>query len=189
MRRGVFGGSFDPVHVGHITVADAAAAALGLGIVHLVPAYDQPFKSGEHRAGPEHRLAMLERAVVRHPRLVADGREICRRGVSYTVDTLREMRQEYPGDSLSLLVGADAAMDLPNWRDVGEVTHLARIVALTRPDAALPDHPMVDQCLAVPAIDVSATEVRRRVACGESIADLVPPAVAAYIASHGLYRT
>ncbi|KPK00147.1 MAG: hypothetical protein AMS20_15345 [Gemmatimonas sp. SG8_28] len=189
MRRGVFGGSFDPVHVGHITVADAAAAALGLRIVHLVPAYDQPFKSGEHRAGPDHRLAMLERAVFGHPRLVADDREIRRRGMSYSVDTLREMRQEYPGDSLSLLVGADAAADLPNWRDVGELAQLARIVALTRPGVALPAHPMVDQCLSVPAVDVSATEVRRRVACGEPIADLVPPAVAAYIASHGLYRT
>ncbi|MHC4991684.1 MAG: nicotinate-nucleotide adenylyltransferase [Planctomycetota bacterium] len=189
MRRGVFGGSFDPVHVGHITVSDAAAAALGLGIVHLVPAYDQPFKSGEHRTGPEHRLAMLECAVVGHPRLVADEREIRRGGVSYTVDTLREMSQEYPADSLSLLIGADAATDLPNWRDVGELTQLARIVALTRPGVALPDHPMVDEYLTVPAIDVSATEIRRRVACGEPIADLVPPAVAAYIASHGLYRT
>lgn len=189
MRRGVFGGSFDPVHVGHITVSDAAAAALGLGIVHLVPAYDQPFKSGEHCAGPEHRLAMLERAVVGHPRLVADDREIRRGGVSYTVDTLREMRREYPGDSLCLLIGADAAVDLPNWRDVDELTQLARIVALTRPGAAPPDHSMVDQCLAVPAIDVSATEIRRRVVGGEPIANLVPPAVAAYIASHGLYRT
>jgi nicotinate-nucleotide adenylyltransferase len=132
---------------------------------------------------------MLDRAVMGHPRLVTDDREIRRGGVSYTVDTLRELRQEYPGDSLCLLVGADAAADLPNWHEAGELGRLARIVALTRPSVALPEHPMIDSCLAVPAVEVSATEIRCRVALGEPIADLVPPAVAAYIAAHGLYQT
>lgn len=189
MRRGIFGGSFDPVHVGHLTVAEAAAAALDLDVVHLVPAFRQPFKPEDRGSTPHDRLAMLACAVAGHPRLLADDREIRRGGTSYTVQTLREMRREYPGALLSLLVGADAAAELPKWRDAAQLPHLARIVVLTRPGAPVPDHALVQERLQVPAVAVSATEIRQRVARGESIAGLVSPDVAAYIASHGLYRT
>jgi nicotinate-nucleotide adenylyltransferase len=188
MQRGVFGGSFDPVHVGHLTVARAAAADLALDLVHLVPASDQPFKSGFHEATPEQRMAMLRLAVIGDGLLVPDDREIRRGGVSYTVDTLRELKREYPTDSLCLLVGADAAADLPTWCEADALRRLARIVVLTRPDVALPDHRPVDRTLVVPAVDVSATEIRERIRRGDSIEGLVPTDVAAYIASHGLYR-
>ena len=131
---------------------------------------------------------MLRLAAARDPDLIADERELRRGGVSYTVDTLRELKREYPADSLSLLVGADAAADLPRWREADRLRQLARIVVLTRPDVPLPDHGLVDQTLAVPAVDVSATEIRERVRRGDPIEGFVPAEVAAYIASHGLYR-
>jgi len=120
---------------------------------------------------------------------VADGREIRRGGVSYTVDTLRELSAEHPADRLCLMVGADAARDLPQWRQAEEIARLARIVVLTRPGVAAPSRPPVADVLEVPAVAVSASEVRARVTRGESIRGLVPDAVADYIAEHGLYRT
>jgi nicotinate-nucleotide adenylyltransferase len=189
MYRGIFGGSFDPVHVGHLTVAASAARALNLGLVHLVPACVQPFKTGREPAAAEHRLAMLRLAVAGRAPLVADDREIRRGGVSYTVDTLREISAEHPADRLCLMVGADTARDLPQWRQAEEIARLARIVVLTRPGVAAPSRPPVADVLEVPAVAVSASEVRARVTRGESIRGLVPDAVADYIAEHGLYRT
>jgi len=189
MLRGIFGGSFDPVHVGHLTVAAAAARALELGVVHLVPACVQPFKTGREPAPAEHRIAMLRLAVAGRAPLVADDREIRRGGVSYTVDTLGEISAEHPADRLCLLVGADTARDFPQWRHAEEIARLARVVVLTRPGVAAPSYPPIADVLEVPAVAVSATEVRARVARGESIRGLVPDAVADYIAEHGLYRT
>jgi len=188
MRRGVFGGSFDPVHTGHLTVAAAAADALGLDVVHFVPALTQPFKAGKHYAAPAQRVAMLELAL-EDPRFVLDAREVERGGVSYTVDTLRELKAEFPQDRLSLMLGADAARDLPQWREAGAVAELARVVVLTRPGEALPSHELVAEAIEVPAVDVSASEIRARVASGEPIDGMLPAPVAAYIESHGLYRT
>ncbi len=188
MWRGIFGGSFDPVHVGHLTVARAAAALLELDLVHLVPAFEQPFKPGSLGATPEQRMAMLRLAVAGDPLLMVDDREIRRGTVSYTVDTLRELEREYPTDSLCLLLGSDAAAELPMWRDADSLRRLAQVVVLTRPEVALPDHGLVDRTIVVPAVDVSATEIRERVRRGKAIEGLVPTDVAAYIASHELYR-
>jgi nicotinate-nucleotide adenylyltransferase len=188
LLRGVFGGSFDPVHVGHLTVAVAAGRALGAGAVHLVPASVQPFKAEREPAPAADRLAMLRLAAAGEDLLVVDDRELRRGGVSYTVDTLREMRAEYGADRLCLMIGADAALELPQWRDVPEITRLARIVVLTRPGVTAPRHRLIDRVLEVPAVDASATDIRDRVARGEPIRGLVPDPVADYIASHGLYR-
>ncbi len=189
MLRGVFGGSFDPVHMGHLVVARAAQDRLGLDIVHLVPANHQPFKPQGHRAAADHRLAMLRLAVADFPGLVADARELQRGGVSYTVDTLRELRTEFPEDALCLLVGADAARELPGWREGGEIPRFAAIAVLTRPGVPMPDLPWPANGVEVPAVDVSATEIRARLRRGASVAGLVPDAVAAYITTHALYRT
>jgi nicotinate-nucleotide adenylyltransferase len=99
------------------------------------------------------------------------------------------MREEFPDDLLSLLIGADAAADLPDWREASALGRLARIVVLTRPGVPLPEHGLVDEYLPVPAVEISATEIRERVARGDPIEEFVPPVVAAYIASHALYRT
>jgi nicotinate-nucleotide adenylyltransferase len=185
--RGIFGGSFDPVHMGHLTVARAAVDLLQLDRLHLVPANTQPLKQAQAAAPAAHRLAMLRLAVGDGGRIVVDDREIRRGGVSYTVDTVRDFTREFPEDQLSLLVGADAASELDRWRDSDEVAEVARIVVLTRPGVDVPVHGVVDQVLTVPAVAVSATDIRDRVRRNETIAGLVPEAVAAYIASHRLY--
>jgi nicotinate-nucleotide adenylyltransferase len=187
LKVGVFGGSFDPVHLGHLLVAEAAAERLGLDQVRFVPAGRHPFKTG-HYASPEHRVAMVELAIRGNPRFLLDPREAGRAGPSYTVDTLHQLRAEAPGDSLFLLIGADAARELPAWHDVEAVAAAAVIVVLTRPGFAAPAHPLIGRVVEVPGIDVSATAVRDAVRGGTSIRYLVPGAVEDYIRTHGLYR-
>ena len=188
-RIGLFGGSFDPVHLGHLIVARSAAEQLRLHVVRFIPARIQPFKTGRELAAAQHRLAMLELAVAGEPSFLVDDREIRRPGTSYTIDTVRELRAEAPDDRLCLMVGADTALDFTEWREALEISRLASITVLTRPgiDVSLGTVPAA--VIEVPAVDISATEVRRRVREGEPINELVPAAVAAYIASHGLYST
>jgi nicotinate-nucleotide adenylyltransferase len=187
VRIGVFGGSFDPVHLGHLIVAAEAHRALGLDRVTLIPAGRHPFKGAERTAPADDRLAMLRLAVADDARFVVDDRELRRAGPSYTVDTLRALRAERPGDALSLLIGADAAHDLAAWREASAIPALAQVVVLTRPGVAAPRHAMVGRVLEVPAVDVSASLVRDRCRRGESVRYLVPEAVARYIAERRLY--
>lgn len=168
-------------------MAAAAADALGLDHVHFVPTREQPFKVGRHGASARDRAAMLALALEGEPRFELDRRELDRGGPSYTVDTLESLRVAFPGDPLFLLVGADAARELPAWHRAARLAELATVVALTRPGSPPPQHELITRIVAVPAVDVSATEIRERVARGESVAGLVAGAVAAYIAEHGLY--
>lgn len=187
MKVGVFGGSFDPVHLGHLVAAEHAAERLGLDQVRFVPAGQHPLKT-EHHATAEQRLAMVELAIRDNPRFRLDPREARRPGASYTVDTLRALHAESAGDALFLLIGADAARELPAWRDVEGIAAVAAIVLLTRPGVAAPAHRLVARAVEVPGIDVSATAIREAVRCGASIRYLVPQAVEDYIRAHGLYR-
>jgi nicotinate-nucleotide adenylyltransferase len=186
---GIFGGSFDPIHLGHLIVARSAAEQLRLEVVRFVPARIQPFKTDRQMATPEDRLAMLQLALADQPGFEVDDREIRRKGTSYTIDTLRELRAEAPEDQLCLLVGADAARELPDWREARLIPELSRIVVLTRPGVKYALGELEAELIEVPEIDISATEIRRRVRDGEPIDELVPPAVAEYIESHGLYST
>ena len=188
MRRGVFGGSFDPPHNGHIGVAAAAAATLDLDVIHLIPTFRQPFKADMHEASPADRVAMLRLAVGDSERLTVDERELRRGGTSYTVDTLEELRDVFPDDALTLLVGADTAAELPTWHGAERIPELAMIVVLTRPGAEVPEHPMIGGSVEVPAFDVSATEIRARARRGEPLAGLVPGPVESYIVAKALYQ-
>jgi len=181
------GGSFDPIHHGHLIVAAEAARALDLAEVRFVPVREQPFKRGRLRASPEDRLAMLRLAVAGVAGFVADDRECRRLGPSYTVDTLRELRADLPGTTLCLLLGSDAAQDFPAWRDASDIQTIATVIILTRPGTPIPDWAVGVAQVPVPAIDISATGIRDRVRAGESIRYLVPEAVAAYIAERRLY--
>jgi nicotinate-nucleotide adenylyltransferase len=187
-RIGVFGGSFDPIHLGHLIVAAEAARALDLSEIRLIPVREHPFKQGQHAAGAEERLAMVRLAVAGDPRFVVDERECRRPGPSYTVDTLRALRTEMPTAELFLLLGSDSAQQLSAWRDAQAVRTLATVVELTRPGAESSRQAGVTRRLEMPAIDISATALRERVRRGESIRYFVPDAVAEYIATHGLYR-
>jgi len=188
VRVGVFGGSFDPVHHGHLIVAAEARRALELTEVRFIPARLQPFKGGTHHAGVEDRLAMLRLALADEPGLLLDDRECRRPGPSYTVDTLRELRAELPDAGLLLLVGSDAARDFAQWREAAAIRQLATLVVLSRPGASAPADGPDARVLRVPAIDISATQIRERVRAGESIRFLVPEAVARYIADRRLYQ-
>lgn len=185
---GLFGGSFDPVHHGHLVAAQVARERLELPEVRFVPAGAQPFKTGGHQAPAEARVAMLRLAVAGVPGLTVETCEVEREGPSYTVDTLRALEAREPGESFILLVGADAARDLPQWREAEEILRRARVAVLTRPGHEAPAAPWVSAVVPVPALDLSATDLRRRAAAGRSLRYFVPDAVAHYVTARGLYK-
>lgn len=185
---GLFGGSFDPIHVGHLIVGRAVAEDLGLDELRFMPAGEQPLKRGRHAAAAPHRMAMVAAAVADEPGLAVERLEADRPGRSYTVDTLRALRAREPGREFVLLLGADAAADLDQWHEAAALPGLARLVAFARPGAPRPSHPLLHRVVESPAVEISSTAIRGRVAAGRSIRYLVPDAVAEYIATHGLYR-
>ncbi|HEX6089853.1 MAG TPA: nicotinate-nucleotide adenylyltransferase [Gemmatimonadales bacterium] len=185
---GIFGGSFDPIHHGHLIVARVAAELLGLAEVRFVPAREQPFKVGKHAAAAGHRAAMVEAAIAGAAGFTLDPTELERPGASYTVDTLRGIRDREPGVDLVLLVGADAAADFPKWREAEAVARLARVVVFGRPGADRVTLPAAWRTIDVPAVEISATEIRQRVRERRPIRYWVPDAVAEYVAAHGLYQ-
>ena len=194
MTRGIFGGTFDPIHTGHLIVARAALESLDLDEVLFVPAGRPWMKEADAVSPAEDRARMVELAVADDPQFRVSRVEIERPGETYTLDTLRALP---PDDALPvLLLGADAFAGFPAWREPAEVARLARIAVLGRPGrdtAAIIDEvkaqvPNVDAApLDAPLIEISATAIRGRVRQGLPIRDLVPPPVARYIAAHGLY--
>ena len=183
MRIGILGGSYDPIHHGHLIAAEALRETLGLDEVRLVVAREQPLKSGRHAAPPDDRASMVEIAVRGSPGLVADRSELARGGPSYTVDTLRAFHLRWPEAELVLLLGADAAEELPRWRDLESIRSLARLVIFARGGVAEGGDAVV-----VPRLDISSSQIRDRVRAGRSIRFWVPDAVVAYIARGRLYR-
>lgn len=167
-------------------MAQTALERLGLAAVRFMPAREQPFKAGRHHAAAEHRARMVELAIGGEPAFGLERAELDRPGPSYTVETLRLLRAREPAERFVLLLGADAAADLPKWREPEALAEMATIVVFARPGSRLsPALPF--RRLEVPAVDISATEIRRRVRAGRSIRYWVPDAVAEYIATHGLY--
>ena len=191
VRLGIFGGTFDPPHVGHLIVARDAADALGLDRVLLVAAAQPPHKD-EPAASPALRLEMLRAAAAEDPLLEASGLELSRGGPSYTVDTLRELAARHPGTELVLLIGVDQWRALATWKEPRELGRLATIAVMSRrgEDPAGLDPGVGLACRPVPVtrIDLSSTDVRGRVRQGRSIRHLVPDAVRAIIAREALYR-
>ncbi len=176
------------MHNGHLIVARAAADALNLDHLRFVPAREQPFKEGRHGAHASDRLAMLAMALAGEPGFSVDDREIHRPSPSYTIDTVREIRAECPNDELFLVVGADAIVELPAWREVEALAKMVSVVALTRPGVPVPHSgSLIDRVVAVPAVEISASAIRARLREGGVIDDLVPSAVARYVAERGLY--
>jgi nicotinate-nucleotide adenylyltransferase len=189
-RIGLFGGTFDPPHVGHLIVAQDAALALGLDRILFVPAARPPHKQGDGIVAPELRVAMLELAIGDDPRFGIERIELDRSGPSYTVDTLRSLHAARPAVDWTLLVGADQYAEFETWREPGEILRLARLAVLTRAgDGATEAGAAPDRVVGVPVtrVDVSSTDVRRRVAAGLPIRYLVPAPVARFIEDNRLY--
>lgn len=195
MRLGIFGGSFDPPHVGHLLAALDVLETVPLDRLLFVPTAQQPLKGAAH-ASAAHRVAMLQAAARFDPRFGVDPVETLRPGLSFTADTLRHFRAVQPAASLFLLLGADAAALLAQWREPEVVLALARLVVVERDGAApLPDavEDMARRGAGAPIrlagrrVDVSSTEIRARVAKGLPVRGFVPDAVAEYLAATGLY--
>lgn len=189
MRIGLFGGTFDPPHVGHLVVAQDALTRLPLDRVVFVPAATPPHKRDRVVTPAELRLAMVRAATASDDRFAVDDLEIRRGGASYTVDTLRAYRADRPEAELFLIMGADQYAEFDTWRESAEIRRLARLVVLARDGETHGAAAGAAAAVGVTRIDVSATEIRRRVARGEPIRYLVAPAVEAMIRRNRLYET
>jgi len=200
-RIGLLGGSFDPVHMGHLIMAQAALEAERLDRILFIPCRRQPLKQAATPAPARHRLAMVEAAVADNPRFEACDIEIRRAGVSYSIDTVRTLRARYPTARLFLILGADALLELHRWREADAVLASGTVVTVMRPGNTVADitparlHLPASACarlkrhsVAGPGIGVSSTAIRERVAQSRPIRYLVPSPVEAYIDTHGLYR-
>lgn len=188
-RVGIWGGTFDPPHLGHLIAASDACRALALDGIVWVPAGEQPLKRGRVRTPAALRLAMVRAAVAGDARFSVDPLEVERPGPSYMADTLAALAARAPGDARVLLLGADAWREFPRWRRPEAVARLAALAVLSREgEDVAAGGPFDARPVRVTRVDVSSTEVRRRVAAGECIRYLVPEAVRALIEAHGLYR-
>lgn len=186
-RVGLLGGTFDPVHLGHLVVADVVRDRLGLDELRLLVAGDPWMKDSESAA--HHRVAMARATVADDPALSVDDRETRRDGPTYTAETLAMLHEEEPGTSWHFLLGADAATHLPDWHRVDAALSLATFVVVGRPGSARPDHSLMDHVTWVeaPLVDISSTGIRADVAAGRSVRYRVPDPVRDYLAEHALY--
>ena len=206
MRIGVFGGSFDPVHQGHLIVAECCREQARLDRVLFVPAATQPHKQDRQLAAPHQRVDMLRLATGGHDAFDVSTIEIDRGGVSYTGDTLAALAAAHPGDVLCLILGPDALAGLPTWREPERIVAAAELVAVERESiddvAALVTEPRLAALLGpdraaaiaahrvrVPAIGIRSSDLRAAIAAGRSIRYRTPRAVDRFIASHGLYAS
>ncbi len=186
MRLGIFGGTFNPIHLGHLILAETARETLALDRVLFVPAARPPHKPAPDLLGGAARMRLLRLATRGHPAFQASDVELRRAGVSYTVDTLRLLRRRFPRSTLFLLVGQDV-LAVP-WRSWKEIVALSTIVAARRPGAPTPRRPGPVIWLDMPPVAITSSEIRRRIRRGRSIRYLVPEAVARHITRHRLYR-
>lgn len=192
MRIGYFGGSFDPVHVGHVALAREVAGEMELDALRFLVARRPPHKPDRALTAGAHRAAMLELALAGEERLQVDRREFGREGPSYTVLSMEEVRAEEPDAELFFLIGADNLPDLPGWFRFADLARMVTFLVAERPGEPAPDDALLGRIGArrvrVTARDVSSTEIRRRAAAGSGLEELVGAPVAAYIAREGLYR-
>lgn len=197
MNLGIFGGTFDPPHYGHVRIAETAQQALGLAQVVFIPAKQPPHKLDDPISPLEHRVAMLELTLVPRSSFMISMMEAMREGPSYTVDTLRELRRELGyEDEIYFIMGMDSLVNFPTWHEPQVIVKLCKLAVLERPgiepgldelEQKVPG--LKDSVVLIPTkeIDISSSDIRTRVRERKSIHDLVPPLVADYIREHGLY--
>ena len=198
MRLGIMGGTFDPIHFGHLVTAEEALVQFNLDRVIFMPTGNPAFKSGERVTSGEHRYLMTVIATASNADFDVSRMEVDRPGLTYTVDTLVALRDQYgPSTELFFITGADAVWDIVSWKDAEMVADLVTFIAATRPgydlDEARRSHESAAtgfriEYVEVPALAISSTELRRRVAEKRPITYLAPESVVTYIAKHELYR-
>lgn len=191
---GILGGTFDPVHLGHLMLAYEAMSQLSLDLVYFIPNGTPPHKNGHSFCPAEHRYRLVELAVQGEARFVPLRIEIEKSGPAYAVDTLSTLRKGLePGDEVYFIVGSDAFAELDTWKDAHRVVQLCRFAVARRPEAGPAPRPAV--CpperavfLNVPQLEISSTDIRRRMAEGRPVAYMLPEKVLKYITDHHLYR-
>jgi nicotinate-nucleotide adenylyltransferase len=190
VRLGVMGGTFDPVHHGHLVAASEVQSKFGLDEVIFVPT-GQPWQKSERAVSPpEHRYLMTVIATASNPRFTVSRVDIDRPGPTYTIDTLRDLRAERDVSELYFITGADALDQIISWKDADELFRLAHFIGVTRPGHVLGNGGLpADRVslMEIPALAISSTDCRARVAAGEPVWYLVPDGVVQYISKHGLY--
>jgi nicotinate-nucleotide adenylyltransferase len=188
VKVGLMGGTFDPIHLGHLRAAENAREALGLDAVSFVPSSEPPHRPAPVANGRD-RYAMAALATAGHPGFAVSDVELRREGPSFTVDTLRIWAEARPGDEIVLLLGSDAFAELGSWREVDAVLALCRVAVVARPgDVPRPGPSKGELRVDGPGLELSSSDVRRRVAEGRSVRYMVPDGVADYIHKQGLYR-
>jgi nicotinate-nucleotide adenylyltransferase len=189
VKVGILGGSFDPIHLGHLRAAENAREALGLHEVLFIPAGQPPHKRESGLSPARDRLAMVTLATAGNPAFLPSDAELLREGPSYTADTLKALRAERPGDDLFLVVGSDTLPEMSGWYEPERLFALCTVAVAGRPGTSSARPPAGAKVVELPGpgLEVSATDVRRRVREGKSVRYLVPDAVAEYIAKRGLY--
>ena len=190
-RIGIMGGTFDPIHHGHLVAASEVQYQFALDEVIFVPTGSQPFKKDRHVTLPEHRYLMTVLATVANTRFSVSRVDIDREGDTYTVDTLRDLRKLYPDDELFFITGADVLPQILSWKNAEELWDLAHFIGVNRPGhhceiAALPDDKV--SLIEVPAMAISSTDCRERIGAGRPVWYLVPDSVVRYIAKYHLYN-
>lgn len=192
MNVGIYGGTFNPPHNGHLIVAESVRETLRLERVIFIPVNTPPHKGGHALAPAPDRMAMTRIAVTGNDAFRASDLEVARGGLSYTIDTLRAVAEQHPGVRLKLLIGADNLFDFEGWKSPEEILDMADLVVMTRPgyevQHARTGYLAHAAMATVPQIGISGTDIRRRVKFGQSIRYLVPPGVEEYIRRHALYR-
>ncbi|QDU27987.1 Nicotinate-nucleotide adenylyltransferase [Anatilimnocola aggregata] len=201
MKIGIFGGSFDPIHYGHLLLADSAREQLALDQVWFIPAAVAPHKQDRHATNARQRIEMLELAIAGNEHFRLSTIEIDRGGVSYTVETLQTIAEQMPGAELFLLMGADSLRDLLTWREPGRICELAAPVVSRRAGAPDPDFTSLAHLLSparllqlsalrleMPIVELSSTDLRYRARVGQSLRYRTPRAVEEYIRAQQLYR-
>ena len=199
MTTALYGGSFDPPHLGHLAVARQVLERFAVDRLVFLPASHSPLKDGTPNATDGQRLEMLRLAAAGEPRFTVSDLELARGGVSYTVDTLREWRRLHPGDDILFIAGMDSLLTLHAWREPLEIVRLCTFVTFNRPGIPLPSpdtlklppdiaEKLVAQIVEGPLFDISSSDVRARASRGEPLSDLLPGPVAAYISAEGLYQ-
>ncbi|WIK65197.1 nicotinate-nucleotide adenylyltransferase [Gleimia hominis] len=189
---GVMGGTFDPIHHGHLVAASEAMAVFGLDQVVFVPTSTQPFKAGRRVTSPEHRYLMTVIATASNNRFTVSRVDIERGETTYTIDTLRDLHNQRPDADLYFITGADALTRILEWKDVDELFQLAHFIGVTRPGHELGTQGLPASkvsLLEVPAMAISSTDCRKRVKAGKPVWYLVPDGVVQYIQKYGLYKS
>lgn len=199
-RVGILGGSFDPIHIGHLLIAEYAREQLQLSEVRFIPAAISPLKLDKQPTDAKHRVEMVRLAIGGNVHFRLDERELRRDGPSYTVDTLAELKSEYPDAELVFIMGADALADLQAWREPERICQLAFLAIALRGGRPAPDLDLLrrflpqarvanaeEHILHLPQLEISSTDIRNRIRAGKTIRYQVPTAVEAYIATAKLY--